>query len=253
VVTEEVERVDLVETIRPAGKVDFADEGIREVALAAVRVVDEDYERLQKEERHDGEVVAEQPPGREPQQESDQGGRDDHDRDRDLGLQVVPGVAAGHDPVEVGAEAEEGHVAEVEQPREADDDVQAQREQGVDERDQAITKEVPFVRDEAEDHERPQQDGQMTRGRYALPNASDGARKACVGLAALLDLRDPLVDSDLRPVDRVRPLGRSGREATAGLFAVRRTHTFWSAGDPSSPLGRIRNMPIRSAKTYRFA
>src|SRR2546430_10710013 len=119
---EQVERIDLVESVRAAGQVDLADERVGEIVEAAVGVVDEDHEGLQEEERHDREVVAEQAPGSEPEQEPEERGRDGDDRDRDLGLQVVARMAAGHDPVEVGAEAEEGDVAEIEQPRETDDE-----------------------------------------------------------------------------------------------------------------------------------
>ena len=248
-VAEEVERVDLVEAVRAARQVDPADEGIGEVTRAAVRVVDEDDERLQEEERHDREVVAEQPPRREPEQKPDERRRDDRNRDRDLCLQVMTGMAAGHDPVEVGAEAEERDVTEVEQAGEPDDHIQTKREQRVDDRDQPVAVKVPLAREDRKDRERPEQDYEAPRGRHALPGPANETGEALLGFAALVDVRNPFVHADARPVASIGTLGNSRRHTALEVSTRQPAHTFWITGEPSKPLGRTRNIAIRSPNT----
>src|SRR5438874_5069475 len=165
----------------------------------------------------------------------------------------MAGMTAGHDPVEVGAEAEEGDVAEVEQPGEPDDHVQPEREQSVDDGDQPVAVEVPLVREEREDPERTEQDHEPTRGWHALPGPADEAGEALVGFAALVDVRDPFVHTDARPVANIRPLGNSRRHAApAGVSTRQRTHTFRITGEPSRPLGRTRNLAISRPYTQRM-
>src|ERR1700756_2507108 len=118
-------------------------------------------------------------------------------------------MTAGHDPVEVSAEAEEGDVAEIEQPGKADDDVETHRQEGVDDRDQPVAIEVALVRDEREDRERPEQNQEPPEGRGALPGPGDEPADACPGGPALVDPRDPLVgpdpgSSDIGRIDRLR-------------------------------------------------
>jgi len=60
-------------------------------------------------------------------------------------------VARREDPVHIRTETKEGDVAEIEQAGEADDDVQSEREQRINQRDQPIAEEVSFASDERED------------------------------------------------------------------------------------------------------
>ena len=62
-------------------------------------------------------------------------------------------VRPGEEGVDVGAETEEGDVAEVEQAREPDDDVQPEREQRVDQDEDAVVEEVPLAH-EGQERER---------------------------------------------------------------------------------------------------
>ena len=91
---------------------------------------------LAEAERHEREVVAAQTQHRGADQHARPRGDQHHDRDRDVEVQVdrVAGSARPHKRVEgrageqrerVGAEREEEHVAQVEQARVPDDDVQA--------------------------------------------------------------------------------------------------------------------------------
>src|SRR5437588_11233074 len=98
-------------------------------------------------------------------------------------------MAAGHDPVEVSAEAEEGDIAEIEQAGEADDDVEPERQQGVDEREQPVAVEVALVRDEREDRERAEQDDQASGCRQSLPGSGDGAAETFLGCTPLVEPR----------------------------------------------------------------
>ena len=128
----------------------MADEGKAD----PVRIVDEHHERLAEEERHDREVVAEQAARRQPDEKADERREDHNHGDSRLGLPVVAELRRRQDRVHVGTAAEEGDVAEVEQPRKADDDVQAEREQRVDQREEAIPEQVPFARHQREERGR---------------------------------------------------------------------------------------------------
>ena len=113
-----------------------------------------------------------------------------------------------------------------------------------------IAKEVALVREEREDCERPEQDHQPADRRNVIPRALDRTGDARLSLAALLGLCDPVVDANLLPVEGARRLRYLGRHASlAEVSVAHRAHTFWITGDPSSPLGRMRNMMMRSANT----
>ena len=87
-------------------------------------------------------------------------------------------------------------------------------------------------------------------GGTLIPRALDRTGDAGLSLAALLGLCDPVVDANLLPVEGARRLRYLGRHASlAEVSVAHRAHTFWITGDPSSPLGRMRNMMMRSANT----
>ena len=135
----EVERVDVAEAVR----------AVRD----AVRVggVREDDEGLAEEERHDRQVVAEQPPRGRAEEQPEHGAQHDGGQDRVLGGPVVRVdvtflvMSPREEGVGVGAESEERHVTEVEQPGEADDDIETEREERVDEDEEAVVVDVRFA------------------------------------------------------------------------------------------------------------
>src|SRR5690348_6448593 len=152
----------------------------------------------------------------------------------------MAGMAAGHDSVEIRAEAEEGDVTEVEQPGEPDDDIQAEREQGVDDGDEPVAEEVPLVRDEREDRERPDQDREPPGGRYALPAPANETGEAPLGLAALVDVRDPFVDADTRLVDDTGSRRNATREVR-GHQSLRPSGSQGNRGGRSGGRGTLRS------------
>ena len=107
-------------------------------------VVDRD-EELAEEERDDREVVADEPPRGQGDEEAEADGRERDQRQDHPGRPVQPELRRGEHRVAVGAEAEEGRVAEVEQAGEADDDVEPEREQHVDKRVEADAEHVAVV------------------------------------------------------------------------------------------------------------
>ena len=211
-----------------------------------VGVVDEDDESLAEEERQDREVVPEQTARRQPDEQAhDRRTKYDH-RDRRLCLPVVAELRRSQDRVEIRAAAEERDVAEVEKTGKPDDDVEAEGQQRVHEREQSVPEQVPFGRDQREDGGRDRKHQHPRRRREAVPLPRQPAAETGVTLALSLDARDPLVDADPRVVRRVRRPGAIGRNAAA---AARRHQTFWIAAVPNRPLGRMRITAIRSAKT----
>ena len=113
-VAEEVERVDVRDPVRPVGDVVVLGQAEERDRLA---VVGDGDEELAEEERHDRQVVADEPPRGQRDDEAEAGGRerDEHeDRER---RPVLVELRRGEHRVAVGAEAEEGGVAEVEQAR----------------------------------------------------------------------------------------------------------------------------------------
>ena len=172
--------------------------------------VREDDERLAEEERHDRQVVAEQPPRRGAEEEPEQRADQDGEQDRVLRGPVVRVdvpllvVRAGQERVGVGAEAEERDVAEVEEPGEADDDVQPEREQRVDQDEEAVVEEVPLA-DEGEER-----DEDRRRQQRELPGRRQHPQRCWIRPRAperrcgpLVGLGDPRVDADLARVRRL--------------------------------------------------
>src|SRR6476620_7591867 len=103
-----------------------------------VGVVDEDDESLAEEERQDREVVAEQTARRQPDEQAhDRRTKYDHG-DRRRCLPVVAELRRRKDRVEIRAAAEESDGAEVEKTCKPDDDVEAEGQQRVDEREQSV-------------------------------------------------------------------------------------------------------------------
>jgi len=102
------------------------------------------------------------------------------------------------DGVGVRAEAEEGDVAEVEQPGVADDDVQAEREQREHERVEADADDVVRVGQVREDRREHAHDEQRLPERQRLETVEQLAGEAGAPLAPPFDARDPLVRADAR-------------------------------------------------------
>ena len=130
--------------------------------------------------------------------------------------------------VDVRAEAVERDVAEVEQPAPADHDVQAEREQHVEQRVERDPADVA-----AREHERDQRD---ERDEQAPPEPPGQAHEGvgawaeeALALPPLLGAGDPLVAPDAR-------------------F---RAHTLLMSAFPSSPVGRTIIITIRIANTIR--
>ena len=200
-------------------------------------------EELEKEERDDREVVAGEASRRQADEEADDRADHDDERDRDERRQVDAVVIRAEQRIGVGADAEEGDVAEVEQAAPADDDVEAEREQHVDgdvERHPAHVAAVGHHRHEAEQRDerrqpRPPGDDAETlleRRRGARPRR-DGCRRG-----ARPTRRDPPPGSSAprtsTPRARLRAAGSARRRSR------RSRHTFRMSALPRMPCGRNR-------------
>src|SRR5207248_6306222 len=162
--------------------------------------------------------------------ESDQRGEDDDDRGRRVGRPVVARVAGGEEAVRVRAEAVEGDVTKVEEAGEADDDVQSEAEQDVQEREDAEARERVAAGEDREEGRRDDEDRETAERREALPDREDEPAEPGRPLTPALMLRDPLVDADARTVGGV-----------GALWEVGLGHqTFLMSARPSRPLGRTR-------------
>ena len=176
---EDVERVEVRDPVR----------AVRDVVAAGetedrdpVPVVRHRHEELAEEERHDREVVADETARRQRDEQAEQNrrsGRDDQDQRR---RPVLVELARGQHRVDVGAEAEEGDVAEVEQPGCADDDVEPQREEHVDQRVEADPDDVAVVRQEREQRRHGSERGiergvrELARGVHGSGRSHRGSR-----------------------------------------------------------------------------
>src|SRR6185437_6900898 len=98
--------------------------------------------------------------------------------------------------VGVGAETEKRDVTEVEQPREADDDVETEREKRVDEDEEAVVVDGRFAERKEWQEDRRREQRQLPGGRQSSPEPLDPAAQP-TAVAALVGLRDPAVDADL--------------------------------------------------------
>src|SRR5262249_17069140 len=151
-----------------------------------------------EEQRHDREVVAEQTPRRGAEEEPEQRADHDGEENRVLGAPVVRVdvpllvMRSGEEGVDVGAEAEEGDVAEVEKAGKTYADVQPEGEEGVDEDEDAVVEEVPLVHERQEgDDDRRGQERELRGRRQDLPQVRDPAAEPA-GVATLVGLFDPL-------------------------------------------------------------
>ena len=104
--------------------------------------------------------------------------------------------------VEVRAEAEEGDVPEVEQARVADDDVEPEPEDDVQEREQPIAEEVAAVHPERERGGEADEEGEPGRGGHDRHEPAQHAGEAGALLESLVGLGDPVVDADPRTLSR---------------------------------------------------
>ena len=118
-----MERVDARDALRPVGDV-----------YRAREVVEEDAHDLTEAKRDDGKVVAAQLERRRAEQQAEERGEPSADRQDHPERQVQIEMRAREERVRVGADRVKGDVAEVEQPGEADDNVQSEREQHVEDR-----------------------------------------------------------------------------------------------------------------------
>ena len=103
----------------------------------AVEVVGEEEDDLAETQRHDGQVVAAKPQGRDAQDDAEEHREDDGEGNGEEGVEVdVKGrwrrQGPGHPRGGVSADGVEGDVAQVQQPGETRDDVQTDGEQDVD-------------------------------------------------------------------------------------------------------------------------
>jgi len=126
---------DVVE-IGGAGDVPAEQPGLFDAGDAAggagdLQIARGDAHDLAEAEGDDGEVVGAQPERRAA--DDDAGADGGEYRDRDRGPEI-PAEDGGEDAHRIGANRKEGGVAEIEQAGIADDDVQAEREDGVEQR-----------------------------------------------------------------------------------------------------------------------
>ena len=146
-----VRRVDRVDAERPAGQVGVDELDRPELEVHVDEVLEDDRDDLAEAEGHDREVVAAQAQRRRAEQRAEDGrhagGQPDDDPERDVDPRDGPGAAVAkwklmpsapqcgeaRNAAVYAPERVERDVAEVQQPGEADDDVQPQRQRGEDE------------------------------------------------------------------------------------------------------------------------
>ncbi len=120
----DAERVDQRDALRAVGDVD-----------RLRQVVQEDADDLAEAQRDDRQIVAAQLERRCAQQDAEQAGDGGADRQDDPERQMQVEVRDGQQRVDVGADRVEGDIAQVEQAGEADHDVQAERQEDVEDRE----------------------------------------------------------------------------------------------------------------------
>ena len=143
--------------------------------------------------------------------------------------------------VRVGADAVERDVAEVEQAAPADDDVEAEREQHVEDRLERDPLDVAAVGDGGQERERGEEQQRASPTTAPAAGALRSADPAGALRAALAVARDPLVLPD-------RGAGRAARGSVGWRDLA---HTFLIPACPSRPLGRKTMNTISSEKMTR--
>src|SRR5204863_10091334 len=214
--------VDVPDPARAAREADPVDHGVRRVR--------EDEKRLQEEERDDREVVADESARSKAEAEPDQRGEHRHNRKRGQRRPVDSVVRRRDERITVCTDAEVGDIAEVEQAREADDDVEPEPEGRVEEREQAVHEEIALVEPERQSRREGYEKEQLDRIRRGVPPSRCRPEEASLSSLATLRLGNPRVDANPRLVRRIARPGKGG----VGIVA----HTFWIAREPSSPVGR---------------
>ena len=147
--------------------------------------------------------------------------------------------------VEVRSEAVERDVPEIEEPRETDDDAQAEREQHVEQRVEADANDVAVARDERQQRSDECEREVERRPWRAHEFVAEAPGEPLAALTAVVVARDPRIDPDLR--DQRPALVRTVGDRRDVVAA--RHQTFCSVGWPSSPLGRTSITAMRSANT----
>jgi hypothetical protein len=109
--------------------------------------------------------------------------------------------------IEVRAESEERDVAEVEEAGVPDDDVETKTEKRVQQRENSVAEEVAAAHPEWQRCRERGEEHEPRRCREKRDSAAQQPGEPGVALAPVLDLRDPLVHADARPVACV---GRCG-------------------------------------------
>ena len=143
---------------------------------------------------------------------------------------MVPVVVGREQAVRVRPDPEEGDVAEVEEPRVTDDDVQPQPQQDVEQREDPVGEEVAAVHPERERPREQGEDGQLCRPGHVRQPPAQQPREPLALLEPLLVLGDPVV-----------------------VAYARLGHTFFSSGVPSSPCGRTSRTKMRMPNTTSSA
>ena len=238
----EVPVVDVGNAVRAAGDVVSPGQPEERDAIPVLHDCDEE---LEEEQRDDCEVVADEAPRRQCDEEAENRRTEDDHGENEQRVPVQAELRRGEHRVEIRAEAVERDVPEVEQPGKADHDAQAECEQHVEQRVEADADDVAVARDE-----RKQSGGdgepEVERGpRRAHDLVAQAPPEPLAALAAVVVARDPRVDANLRH-QRPALVGTVGDRCDV---VAARHQTFCSDGRPSSPLGRMSMTAIRSANT----
>ena len=133
---------------------------------------------LAEAERDDGEIVAAQPQHRKAEQEAGEGGEDAGERQTDPERKAD---ILREQRIGIGADRVEGDVAEIEQPGEADHDVETEAEHGVGGDQAGKTERVAVAVEQDWDHERERDERRREKardiGRYCAVRSRQQARQ----------------------------------------------------------------------------
>jgi hypothetical protein len=113
-------RVNQRDALRPVGDID-----------RRIQVVEEDADNFTETERDDGQIVAAQLERWRTEQDAKDAGNHGANRQNDPERQVQAEMRTGQQRVNVSAHGIEGDVTEIEQAGKADDDVQAKRQEDI--------------------------------------------------------------------------------------------------------------------------